>query len=68
MTRVLTLGHGTAPEAALLALLEGAGVACRWEPELGGRRRPVPGTVNHALGDGDLLAYDLGSAPPLPEA
>ena len=81
MTRLLTLGHGTAPAEALVALLEGAGVerlvdvrtapgsrrhphvrreamagwlgaagvAYRWEPELGGFRRPDPGSVNHAL-------------------
>ncbi len=89
MTRLLTLGHGTALEAELLALLEGAGVerlvdvrahpgsrrhphvgreamagwlagagvAYRWEPELGGRRRPVPGSVNHALRDPTFRGY-----------
>jgi uncharacterized protein (DUF488 family) len=101
---------------AMTGWLAGAGVAYRWEPGLGGRRRPVPGSVNHALRndafrgyadymrtpefwsaldgllargaevlhldhrgrlephrptdgvrrDGDLLAYDLGSTPPLP--
>jgi uncharacterized protein (DUF488 family) len=81
MTRLLTVGHGTAPASELLALLGGAGVArlvdvrtapgsrrhpqfhrqamegwlgeagvaYRWEPELGGFRRPDPGSVNHAL-------------------
>lgn len=81
MTRLLTLGHGTATAEVLTALLEGAGVerlvdvrtypasrrhphvgreamagwlagagvAYRWEPELGGRRQPIPGSVNHAL-------------------
>ena len=89
MTRLLTLGHGTASEAELLVLLEGggverlvdvrahpgsrrhphvgreamagwlagAGVAYRWEPELGGRRRPVPGSVNHALRDPAFRGY-----------
>ena len=81
MTRLLTLGHGTASAEELVALLEGAGVerlvdvrtapgsrrhphvrreamagwlgaagvAYRWEPELGGFRRPHPGSVNLAL-------------------
>jgi uncharacterized protein (DUF488 family) len=81
MTRLLTVGHGTATASELLALLGGAGVArlvdvrtapgsrrhpqfhrqamegwlggagvaYRWEPELGGFRRPDPGSVNHAL-------------------
>ena len=81
MTRLLTLGHGTASVAELTALLDGAGVerlvdvrtapgsrrhphvgrdalagwlpaagvAYRWEPELGGFRRPAGGSVNHAL-------------------
>ena len=81
MTRLVTLGHGTATAGELVALLEGAGVerlvdvrtypgsrrhphvdreamagwlagagvAYRWEPELGGRRKPAPGSVNHAL-------------------
>jgi uncharacterized protein (DUF488 family) len=89
MTRLLTLGHGTASEAELLVLVEGggvarlvdvrahpgsrrhphvareamagwlagAGVAYRWEPELGGRRRPVPGSVNHALRDAAFRGY-----------
>ena len=81
LTRLLTLGHGTASAEELVALLDqagvkrlvdvrtapgsrrhphvrreamagwlgAAGVAYRWEPELGGRRKPVPGSVNHAL-------------------
>jgi uncharacterized protein (DUF488 family) len=81
VTRLLTLGHGTATAQELLALLAGAGVerlvdvrtapgsrrhpqfrretmagwlaeagvAYRWEPELGGFRRPEPASVNHAL-------------------
>jgi uncharacterized protein (DUF488 family) len=81
MTRLLTVGHGTATAAELLALLGGAGVArlvdvrtapgsrrhpqfrrqamdgwlgeagvaYRWEPELGGFRRPDRASVNHAL-------------------
>jgi uncharacterized protein (DUF488 family) len=89
MTRLLTLGHGTASQAELLGLLEGAGVerlvdvrahpgsrrhphvareamagwlaragvAYRWEPELGGRRRPAPGSVNHALRDPAFRGY-----------
>jgi uncharacterized protein (DUF488 family) len=81
MTRLLTLGHGTATVTELLALLagagaqrlvdvrtapgsrrqphvrreamagwlDGAGVRYRWEPELGGFRKPAPASVNHAL-------------------
>jgi uncharacterized protein (DUF488 family) len=81
MTRLLTLGHGTASTGELVAWLDGAGVerlvdvrtapgsrrhphvrreamagwldaagvAYRWEPELGGFRRPDPGSVNTAL-------------------
>ena len=81
MTRLVTLGHGTATVEELTALLTGAGVrrlvdvrtapgsrrhphvrreamagwlalagvAYRWEPELGGFRRPEAGSVNHAL-------------------
>jgi uncharacterized protein (DUF488 family) len=81
MTRLLTLGHGTASAEELVALLDGAGVerlvdvrtapgsrrhphvrreamagwlgaagvAYRWEPELGGFRRSDPGSVNTAL-------------------
>jgi uncharacterized protein (DUF488 family) len=81
MTRLLTVGHGTASAEELVALLEGAGVerlvdvrtapgsrrhphvrreamagwlggagvTYRWEPELGGFRRPDPASVNTAL-------------------
>jgi uncharacterized protein (DUF488 family) len=81
MTRLLTLGHGTATVEELLALLagagvqrlvdvrtapgsrrqphvrreamagwlDGAGVGYRWEPELGGFRKPAPASGNHAL-------------------
>jgi uncharacterized protein (DUF488 family) len=81
MTRLLTVGHGTASDSELLAILAGAGVArlvdvriapgsrrhphfrrqamegwlgeagvaYRWEPALGGFRRPEPASVNHAL-------------------
>jgi uncharacterized protein (DUF488 family) len=37
--------------------LAGAGVAYRWEPELGGRRTPVPGSVNHALRHSGFRGY-----------
>ena len=89
MTRLLTVGHGTASAGELVALLEGAeverladvrtapgsrrhphvrreamagwlgaaGVAYRWEPELGGRRRPVPGSVHHALRNDSFRGY-----------
>ena len=89
MTRLLTLGHGTAAARELVGLLQGAGVerlvdvrispgsrrhpqvgrtvmagwladagvAYRWEPELGGRRRPVPGSVNHALRNDSFRGY-----------
>ena len=81
MTRLLTLGHGTATAEEVKALLAGAGVerlvdvrtapgsrrhpqfrretmagwlaeagvAYRWEPELGGFRKPEPGSVNYVL-------------------
>jgi uncharacterized protein (DUF488 family) len=81
LTRLLTLGHGTASVEELLALLDQAGVAqlvdvrtapgsrrhphvrrqvmagwlgeagvaYRWEPELGGFRKPDPASVNHGL-------------------
>jgi uncharacterized protein (DUF488 family) len=81
VTRLVTLGHGTATVEELTALLAGAGVrrlvdvrtapgsrrhphvrreamagwlapagvAYRWEPELGGFRRPEAGSVNPAL-------------------
>ena len=81
MTRLLTLGHGTASAEELVAWLDGAGVerlvdvrtapgsrrhpqfrretmagrlaeagvAYRWEPELGGFRKPEPDSVNAVL-------------------
>jgi uncharacterized protein (DUF488 family) len=81
LTRLLSLGHGTAGVEELVALLRQAGIerlvdvrtapgsrrhphvrreamagwlgeagiAYRWEPELGGFRRPEPRSVNHAL-------------------
>jgi uncharacterized protein (DUF488 family) len=81
LTRLLSLGHGTATAEELVALLDGAGVerlvdvrtapgsrrnphvrrqamagwlagagvAYRWEPELGGFRKAQPTSVNHAL-------------------
>ena len=81
MTRLFSLGHGTAGVEELVALLQQAGIerlvdvrtapgsrrhphvrreamagwlgeagiAYRWEPELGGFRRPEPRSVNHAL-------------------
>jgi uncharacterized protein (DUF488 family) len=81
VTRLLTLGHGTATAEEVVALLAGAGVerlvdvrtapgsrrhpqfrreamagwlaeagvAYRWEPELGGFRKPEPDSVNHVL-------------------
>ena len=62
LTRLLTLGHGTASAGELVAWLDGAGVErlvdVRTAP--GSRRHP------HVRRDGDLLAYDLGSTPPLP--
>jgi uncharacterized protein (DUF488 family) len=89
VTRLLTVGHGTAPAAALTALLIGAGVerlvdvrtapgsrrqpqvgreamagwlghagvAYRWEPELGGFRKPEAGSVNHALRNPAFRGY-----------
>jgi uncharacterized protein (DUF488 family) len=81
VTRLLTLGHGTATAQEVAALLAGAGVerlvdvrtapgsrrhpqfrretmagwlaeagvAYRWEPDLGGFRRPEPDSVNQVL-------------------
>jgi len=97
MTRLLTLGHGTAPAEELVALLEGAGVerlvdvrtapgsrrhphvrreamagwlgaagvAYRWEPELGGFRRADPRSVNTALRHPAFRGYaDYMRTPP----
>jgi uncharacterized protein (DUF488 family) len=96
MTRLLTLGHGTAPAEELVALLHGAGVerlvdvrtapgsrrphvrreamagwlgaagvAYRWEPELGGFRRTDPGSVNTALRHPAFRGYaDYLRTPP----
>jgi uncharacterized protein (DUF488 family) len=81
VTRLLTLGHGTATAEEVVGLLAGAeverlvdvrtapgsrrnpqfrreamagwlaeaGVAYRWEPELGGFRKPAPASVNPVL-------------------
>ena len=97
MTRLLTLGHGTASAEELVALLQGAGaerlvdvrtapgsrrhphvrreamagwlgaagVGYRWEPELGGFRRPDPGSVNLALRHPAFRGYaDYMRTPP----
>jgi hypothetical protein len=66
VTRLLTLGHGTAAAGELVALLKGAGVARLVDVRTsttGRSHRPTDGVRR----DGDLLAYDLGSTPPLPE-
>jgi uncharacterized protein (DUF488 family) len=41
--------HAQFRRQAMEDWLAGAGVAYRWEPELGGFRKPGPGSVNHAL-------------------
>ena len=97
MTRLLTLGHGTASAEELVALLAEAvvarlvdvrtapgsrrhpqfrrqamagwlaeaGVAYRWEPELGGFRKPEPDSVNHALRHPAFRGYaDYMRTPP----
>jgi uncharacterized protein (DUF488 family) len=103
MTRLLTLGHGTASAEELVALLDGAGVerlvdvrtapgsrrhphvrreamagwlgaagvAYRWEPELGGFRKAQaggahgPGSVNTALRHPAFRGYaDYMRTPP----
>ena len=97
MTRLLTLGHGTASAEELVALLAGAGVerlvdvrtapgsrrhpqfrretmagwlaeagvAYRWEPELGGFRKPAPDSVNHVLRHPAFRGYaDYMRTPP----
>ena len=97
MTRLLTLGHGTASVEELVNLLDGAGVerlvdvrtapgsrrhpqfrretmagwlaeagvAYRWEPELGGFRKPAPDSVNHVLGHPAFRGYaDYMRTPP----
>jgi uncharacterized protein (DUF488 family) len=97
VTRLLTLGHGTATAQELLALLAGAGVerlvdvrtapgsrrhpqfrretmagwlaeagvAYRWAPELGGFRRPDPASVNHGLRHPAFRGYaDYMRTPP----
>ena len=96
MTRLLTVGHGTASAEELVALLEGAGVerlvdvrtapgsrrhphvrreamagwlggagvTYRWEPELGGFRRPDPASVNTALRHPAFRGYAAHLRPP----
>ena len=97
MTRLLTLGHGTATAEEVVALLDAAGVerlvdvrtapgsrrhpqfrretmagwlaeagvAYRWEPELGGFRKPAPDSVNHVLGHPAFRGYaDYMRTPP----
>jgi uncharacterized protein (DUF488 family) len=97
VTRLLTLGHGTAAAEELLALLAGAGVgrlvdvrtapgsrrhpqfrrqamagwlaeagvAYRWEPELGGFRKPDPASVNLVLRHPAFRGYaDYMRTPP----
>jgi uncharacterized protein (DUF488 family) len=97
VTRLLTLGHGTASAEELVALLAGAGVerlvdvrtapgsrrhpqfrretmagwlaeagvAYRWEPELGGFRKPAPDSVNHVLRHPAFRGYaDYMRTPP----
>jgi uncharacterized protein (DUF488 family) len=97
MTRLLTLGHGTASAEELVALLEGAGaerlvdvrtapgsrrhphvrreamagwlgaagIAYRWEPELGGFRKADSGSVNTALRHPAFRGYaDYMRTPP----
>jgi uncharacterized protein (DUF488 family) len=97
VTRLLTLGHGTATAQEVVALLAGAGVerlvdvrtapgsrrhpqfrretmagwlagagvAYRWEPELGGFRRPDPASVNHGLRHPAFRGYaDYMRTPP----
>jgi uncharacterized protein (DUF488 family) len=97
VTRLLTLGHGTATAEEVTALLAGAGVerlvdvrtapgsrrhpqfrrqtmagwlaeagvAYRWEPELGGFRKPEPDSVNHVLRHPAFQGYaDYMRTPP----
>jgi uncharacterized protein (DUF488 family) len=97
VTRLLTLGHGTATAEEVVALLAGAGlerlvdvrtapgsrrhpqfrretmagwlaeagVAYRWEPELGGFRKPGPDSVNHVLRHPAFRGYaDYMRTPP----
>jgi uncharacterized protein (DUF488 family) len=97
LTRLLTLGHGTASAGELVAWLHGAGaerlvdvrtapgsrrhphvrreamagwlgaagVAYRWEPELGGFRKPDPRSVNPALRHPAFRGYaDYMRTPP----
>jgi uncharacterized protein (DUF488 family) len=50
---------------AMAGWLPAAGVAYRWEPELGGWRRPDPASVNHALRDPAFRGYaDHMRTPP----
>jgi len=41
--------HPHVRRAAMAGWLEEAGIGYRWEPELGGFRKPDPGSGNHAL-------------------
>jgi uncharacterized protein (DUF488 family) len=89
VTRLITVGHGTRPQADLVELLRKAGIeslvdvrtapgsrrhphfrrqlmeewlpeagiAYRWEPRLGGLRKPVPDSPNVALRHSGFRAY-----------
>lgn len=50
--------------AVLEQVLPAAGIAYRWEPDLGGRRRPAPGSPNTALRDDGFRGYADHMATP----
>jgi uncharacterized protein (DUF488 family) len=57
--------HPHVRREAMAGWLGGAGIAYRWEPELGGFRRPDPGSVNTALRHPAFRGYaDYMRTPP----
>lgn len=61
--------HPQFGRAVLERVLPAAGIAYRWEPDLGGRRRAVPGSPNTALRDEGFRGYaDHMDTPAFAEA
>ena len=54
---IVTVGHGTLSEDDFARLLPAAGIAYRWEKELGGFRRPSPDSVNTGLRNAAFRGY-----------
>ena len=57
--------HPHVRREAMAGWLGGAGIAYRWEPQLGGFRKPAPQSVNHALRHPAFRGYaDFMRTPP----